>query len=81
MPARWECLHSERQVRLPAARLDGSGVPGHWRGSVVPTDWCGFGCTLMNKRALTAAHFDGYDGRGPRTCSSSGDAGTKRAFD
>ena len=38
--------------------------PGIGRGSVVPTDWCGFGCTLMNKRALTSAHFDGYDGKG-----------------
>ena len=33
-------------------------------GAVVPSDWCGFGCTLMNKRALGLAHFDGYDGRG-----------------
>lgn len=33
-------------------------------GSVVPTDWCGFGCTLMNKRALSLAQFDGYDGSG-----------------
>lgn len=33
-------------------------------GAVVPTDWCGFGCTLMNKRALSLAQFDGYDGSG-----------------
>lgn len=33
-------------------------------GAVVPTDWCGFGCTLMNKRALSLAQLDGYDGRG-----------------
>jgi len=38
--------------------------PGIGKGSVVPTDWCGFGCTLMNKKALNLAHFDGYDGRG-----------------
>lgn len=33
-------------------------------GSIVPTDWCGMGCTLMNKRALSLAQFDGYDGGG-----------------
>lgn len=33
-------------------------------GSIVPTDWCGFGCTLMNKKALALAQFDGYDGSG-----------------
>lgn len=38
--------------------------PAIGKGSVVPSDWCGFGCTLMNRAALEAAHFDGYDGRG-----------------
>jgi len=33
-------------------------------GAVVPSDWCGFGCTLMNRRALSLAQFDGYDGSG-----------------
>jgi len=33
-------------------------------GAIVPTDWCGFGCTLMSKRALALAQFDGYDGGG-----------------
>jgi len=33
-------------------------------GAVVPTDWCGLGCTLMNKHALSLAQFDGYDGGG-----------------
>lgn len=33
-------------------------------GAIVPTDWCGFGCTLMNKKALALAQFDGYDGGG-----------------
>lgn len=33
-------------------------------GAVVPSDWCGFGCTLMNKRALSLAQLDGYDGGG-----------------
>ena len=38
--------------------------PSIGRGAVVPSDWCGFGCTLMNRRALEATHFDGYDGKG-----------------
>jgi hypothetical protein len=38
--------------------------PGIGRGSVVPVDWCGYGCTLMNRRALAEAVFDGYDGKG-----------------
>lgn len=33
-------------------------------GSVVPTDWCGFGCTLMDKKSLLAANFNGYEGKG-----------------
>jgi hypothetical protein len=33
-------------------------------GSIVPTDWCGLGCTLMNRQALSLAQFDGYDGGG-----------------
>lgn len=33
-------------------------------GSMVPTNWCGFGCTLMAKRALASAIFDGYRGAG-----------------
>jgi hypothetical protein len=35
---------------------------GH--GSVVPSDWCGLGCTLMSKSALAHADYCGYDGRG-----------------
>jgi len=38
--------------------------PAIGRGSIVPIDWCGFGCTLMDRRALSLAHFDGYDGKG-----------------
>jgi len=30
----------------------------------VPIDWCGFGATLMNKKALDLAFFDGYSGAG-----------------
>jgi hypothetical protein len=38
--------------------------PGVGVGAVVPSDWCGFGCTLLNKKALELAHFEGYDGQG-----------------
>ena len=38
--------------------------PGIGRGAIVPSDWCGLGCTLMSKRALALADFNGYDGRG-----------------
>lgn len=38
--------------------------PAIGKGSVVPSDWCGFGCTLMNAEALNVATFDGYDGQG-----------------
>lgn len=38
--------------------------PALGRGSVVPSDWCGFGCTLMNRDALALANFEGYDGKG-----------------
>lgn len=38
--------------------------PGIGKGSVVPSDWCGFGCTLMNREALALANFEGYDGQG-----------------
>jgi hypothetical protein len=38
--------------------------PALGRGAVVPTDWCGFGATLMNSEALAAADFTGYDGSG-----------------
>lgn len=38
--------------------------PAIGRGSVVPVDWIGFGCTLMNRRALALCDFTGYDGKG-----------------
>jgi hypothetical protein len=38
--------------------------PGIGYGAVVPSDWCGLGCTLLSKRALAHADFTGYDGRG-----------------
>lgn len=41
-----------------------SAYPAIGLGSVVPSDWCGFGCTLMGREALALATFDGYEGRG-----------------
>ena len=38
--------------------------PGIGLGAVVPTEWCGLGCTLLSKEALLHADFTGYDGRG-----------------
>ena len=38
--------------------------PAIGRGAVLPSDWCGFGCTLLNEQALALADFQGYDGRG-----------------
>jgi hypothetical protein len=38
--------------------------PGIGKGSIVPSDWCGFGCTLFSEKALLLANFDGYEGKG-----------------
>jgi len=38
--------------------------PAIGRGSIVPSDWCGLGCTLLSKKALALATFDGYEGKG-----------------
>jgi len=38
--------------------------PAIGKGSIVPSDWCGFGCTLLNNEALQLANFDGYEGKG-----------------
>jgi hypothetical protein len=38
--------------------------PGIGKGAIVPSDWCGFGCTLMSEKALLLADFDGYQGKG-----------------
>jgi hypothetical protein len=38
--------------------------PAIGRGSIVPSDWCGLGCTLLSQKALALATFDGYDGKG-----------------
>lgn len=41
-----------------------NAYPGIGRGAIVPTDWVGLGCTLLSKRALSLATFEGYDGKG-----------------
>lgn len=41
-----------------------AAYPGIGLGSVVPSDWCGFGCTLLGREALALADFDGYDWKG-----------------
>ena len=33
-------------------------------GSIVPSDWCGLGCTLLSKRALALSDYTGYLGKG-----------------
>jgi len=38
--------------------------PGIGLGAVVPSDWCGLGCTLLSKAALAHADFTGYEGKG-----------------
>lgn len=41
-----------------------NAYPALGKGAVVPSDWCGFGCTLMSPEALNLATFEGYDGQG-----------------
>lgn len=38
--------------------------PGIGWGAIVPTDWFGFGCILMNRRALNCCDWTGYTGGG-----------------
>jgi hypothetical protein len=38
--------------------------PAIGKGAIVPSDWCGWGCTLINREALALADFTGYEGRG-----------------
>jgi hypothetical protein len=38
--------------------------PAIGKGAIVPSDWCGFGCTLLGKQALALADFTGYEGKG-----------------
>jgi hypothetical protein len=41
-----------------------AAYPAIGKGAMVPTDWCGFGCTLMNREALALCDWSGYDGQG-----------------
>jgi hypothetical protein len=38
--------------------------PGIGLGAIVPSDWCGLGCTLLSKKALQLADFNEYMGVG-----------------
>lgn len=57
----WEVI--ARHGWRPRGWLD-HAYPAIGRGAVVPSDWCGFGCTLMSPAALAHAHFEGYTGKG-----------------
>ncbi len=76
--ARWDATHKKVKACPPDGNiwqviakhgwrrrgwLD-HAYPAIGRGAVLPSDWCGFGCTLLNSEALTLADFDGYDGKG-----------------
>lgn len=41
-----------------------NAYPGIGQGALLPSDWCGLGCTLLSSRALALADFYGYEGRG-----------------
>jgi hypothetical protein len=41
-----------------------SAYPALGKGAILPTDWVGMGCTMLSKKALAMAHFDGYQGGG-----------------
>ena len=49
--------------------------PGIGRGSIVPSDWCGLGCTLLSKKALLYSEFCGYEGHGTQDCFCAGTNG------
>jgi hypothetical protein len=38
--------------------------PAVGKGSVVPVDWTGCGCTMMNKEAISLCDWSGYEGKG-----------------
>jgi hypothetical protein len=41
-----------------------SAYPAIGRGAILSTDWVGLGCTIMNKKALSLATFEGYELKG-----------------
>jgi hypothetical protein len=38
--------------------------PAIGKGSIVPVDWVGFGCTMMSRKAASLCDWSGYDGGG-----------------
>lgn len=70
--------HKYVSKRMPATgnvfELNGKGwrqrgwfdfaYPGIGKGSIVPIDWTGFGCLLINRKALNFIDFHGYIGEG-----------------
>lgn len=38
--------------------------PAIGKGAIVPTDWTGFGCLLITRKALNMIDFHGYEGHG-----------------
>lgn len=41
-----------------------NAYPAVGKGAVVPVEWTGCGCTMMNREALALCDWAGYDGRG-----------------
>ena len=41
-----------------------AAYPAIGRGAILPTDWVGLGCTMINKKALSLATFEGYELKG-----------------
>jgi len=41
-----------------------NAYPAIGKGAVVPCEWSGFGCTLMNEEAMALCDWSGYDGAG-----------------
>lgn len=41
-----------------------SAYPAIGKGAIVPVEWTGFGCLLMNRQALTLCDWAGYEGKG-----------------
>lgn len=41
-----------------------NAYPAIGLGAMLPSDWCGLGCTLLSRRALALADFYGYEGKG-----------------
>jgi hypothetical protein len=41
-----------------------NAYPALGKGAIVPVDWTGCGCTMMNREALALCDWTGYDGRG-----------------